>query len=118
VAEIHGERSAISWWTSSMRKGVPPTVLSFWGPDQNGVVQNDFVCIGRTAKNPALAHEFVNFFLRRAERVRQLRQLHGLHPSAEEHRRDGQPTTVILALVYGYPTSSCARDPRRSPARY
>jgi spermidine/putrescine-binding protein len=44
-------------------KGVPPSVLSFWGPDQNGVVQNDFFCIGKTAKNPALAHEFVNFFL-------------------------------------------------------
>ena len=38
-------------------------MLSFWGPDQNGVVQNDFFCIGRTAKNPALAHEFINFFL-------------------------------------------------------
>ena len=55
-----------------MRKGVPPTVLSFWGPDQNGVVQNDFVCIGRTAKNPALAHEFVNFFLRRAQVIGQV----------------------------------------------
>src|SRR3954451_21477943 len=46
-----------------MPKGVPPSVLSFWGPDQNGVVQNDFFCVGRTAKSPALAHEFINFFL-------------------------------------------------------
>ncbi len=46
-----------------MPKGVPPSVLSFWGPAQNGVVQNDFFCIGRTAKNPALAHAFINFFL-------------------------------------------------------
>ena len=38
-------------------------VLSFWGPDQNGVVQNDFFCIGKTAKSPVLAHEFINFFL-------------------------------------------------------
>ena len=38
-------------------------MLSFWGPDQNGVVQNDFFCIGKTAKSPALAHEFINFFL-------------------------------------------------------
>ena len=44
-------------------KGVPPSVLSFWGPEQNGVVQNDFFCIGKTTKNPALAHEFINFFL-------------------------------------------------------
>jgi spermidine/putrescine transport system substrate-binding protein len=46
-----------------MPKGVPPSVLSFWGPDKNGVVQNDFFCIGRTAKNPALAHRFINFML-------------------------------------------------------
>ena len=44
-----------------MPKGVPPTVLSYWSPDSNGVVQNDFFCIGRTSKNPALAHRFVNF---------------------------------------------------------
>jgi spermidine/putrescine transport system substrate-binding protein len=46
-----------------MPKGVPPSVLSFWGPAENGVVQNDFFCVGRSAKNPALAHEFINFFL-------------------------------------------------------
>ncbi len=46
-----------------MPKGVPPSVLSFWGPDQNGVVQNDFFAIGRTAKNPVLAHQFINFLL-------------------------------------------------------
>jgi spermidine/putrescine-binding protein len=38
-------------------------VLSFWGPESNGVVQNDFFCIGKTSKSPALAHEFINFFL-------------------------------------------------------
>ena len=46
-----------------MPKGVPPTVLSYWGPEANGVVQNDYFCIGRSAKNPALAHRFVNFML-------------------------------------------------------
>ena len=46
-----------------MPKGVKPDVLSFWGPDQNGVVQNDFLCIGRTSSRPALAHAFMNFFL-------------------------------------------------------
>ena len=46
-----------------MPKGVSPDVLSFWAPDQNGVVQNDFFCIGRGAKNPALAHQFINFML-------------------------------------------------------
>jgi spermidine/putrescine transport system substrate-binding protein len=46
-----------------MPKGVKPDVLSFWGPDQNGVVQNDFLCIGKAAKSPVLAHKFINFFL-------------------------------------------------------
>ena len=46
-----------------MPKGVPPSVLSFWGPDQNGVVQNDFFCVGTKAKSPVLAHAFINFML-------------------------------------------------------
>jgi spermidine/putrescine transport system substrate-binding protein len=46
-----------------MPKGVKADVLSFWGPDSNGVVQNDFLCIGRAAKNPVLAHRFLNFML-------------------------------------------------------
>src|SRR3954464_7420445 len=44
-------------------KGVKADVLSFWGPDENGVVQNDFLCVGRTSKRPVLAHEFINFML-------------------------------------------------------
>ena len=46
-----------------MPKNVPPTVLSYWAPESNGVVQNDFLCIGRGAKNPSLAHAFVDFML-------------------------------------------------------
>jgi spermidine/putrescine transport system substrate-binding protein len=44
-------------------KGVKPDVLSFWGPEKNGVVQNDFLCIGRQSKRPALAHRFIDFLL-------------------------------------------------------
>jgi spermidine/putrescine transport system substrate-binding protein len=46
-----------------MPKGVSPEVLSFWAPEQNGVVQNDFLCIGRGSKSPALAHTFLNYLL-------------------------------------------------------
>jgi spermidine/putrescine transport system substrate-binding protein len=46
-----------------MPKGVKPDVLSYWRPKENGVVQNDFFGIGRTAKQPVLAHQFVNFML-------------------------------------------------------
>ena len=44
-------------------KGVKADVLSYWRPKENGVVQNDFFGIGRTAKHPVLAHTFVNFML-------------------------------------------------------
>jgi spermidine/putrescine transport system substrate-binding protein len=44
-------------------KGVKADVLSYWRPQENGVVQNDFFGIGRTAKAPVLAHQFVNFML-------------------------------------------------------
>jgi len=44
-------------------KGVKADVLSFWAPDANGVVQNDFLCIGRNARSPVLAHRFLDFVL-------------------------------------------------------
>jgi spermidine/putrescine transport system substrate-binding protein len=46
-----------------MPKGVKPDVLSYWAPDTNGVVQNDFLCVGRHTKNPVLAHKFLDFML-------------------------------------------------------
>jgi spermidine/putrescine transport system substrate-binding protein len=63
-----------------MPEGVSPNVLSFWAPDKNGVVQNDFFCIGRTAKNPALAHRFVNFFLDEAVAYENFVQQNGYVP--------------------------------------
>jgi spermidine/putrescine transport system substrate-binding protein len=47
----------------NMPKNVKPDVLSFWAPDKDGVVQNDFLCIGRAARSPVLAHQFLNFML-------------------------------------------------------
>ncbi len=44
-------------------KGTPADVLSFWGPEENGVVQNDFFCIGKGTKRPVLTHAFINFML-------------------------------------------------------
>jgi spermidine/putrescine transport system substrate-binding protein len=46
-----------------MPKGTSPDVLSYWSPDANGVVQNDFLYIPRDSKKPALAHAFLNFML-------------------------------------------------------
>src|SRR4249920_1427462 len=41
--------------------GTPPEVLSFWGPEEGGVVQNDYLCVTKAAEKPALAHAFLNF---------------------------------------------------------
>ena len=43
--------------------GTPPEVLSFWGPESDGIVQNDYLCITRATDRPVLAHTFLNFML-------------------------------------------------------
>jgi spermidine/putrescine transport system substrate-binding protein len=45
-------------------KGLGPEVLGFWfPPDGRGVVGSDMMAVLRSAKNPVLAHHFVNFML-------------------------------------------------------
>jgi spermidine/putrescine transport system substrate-binding protein len=44
-------------------EGTPADVLSFWGPDAGGVVQNDFLAITRASGKAVLAHAFLNFML-------------------------------------------------------
>jgi spermidine/putrescine transport system substrate-binding protein len=44
-------------------EGTPPEVLSFWGPESGGVVQNDFLFVTRAAERPVLAHALLNFLL-------------------------------------------------------
>ena len=45
-------------------KGVKSDVLGYWyPPDRVGAFFNDLMVIPSTAKNPRLAHEFLNFFL-------------------------------------------------------
>ena len=44
-------------------EGTPADVLSYWGPEKGGVVQNDFIAITSAAEKPALAHAFLNFML-------------------------------------------------------
>ena len=49
--------------STTCRRACPPTCSRSGARDENGVVQNDFFCIGRSAKSPALAHTFINFML-------------------------------------------------------
>ena len=44
-------------------KGTKPDVISFWGPDQGGVVQNDLLWVVSKSQKPVLAHAFLNFML-------------------------------------------------------
>ena len=44
-------------------KGVKPSVLAYWSPKAKAETQNDMITILRTAKNPVLAHAFLNFML-------------------------------------------------------
>jgi spermidine/putrescine transport system substrate-binding protein len=46
-----------------MPKGVPVTRVAYWRPAKNAVVGSDMVTILRGAKNPVLAHHFLNFLL-------------------------------------------------------
>ncbi len=44
-------------------KGVPPSVLGYWRPDDHAETQNDMITVLRGAKHPVLAHTFLNFLL-------------------------------------------------------
>jgi len=61
-------------------KGTKPDVLSFWGPDANGVVQNDTLWILRNSKKPVLAHAFLNFMLDEKNAYDNFVQFNGYSP--------------------------------------
>jgi spermidine/putrescine transport system substrate-binding protein len=46
-----------------MPKGVPVSVIGYWRPTKNAVVGSDMITVLRGAKNPVLAHHFLNFLL-------------------------------------------------------
>lgn len=46
-----------------MPKGVPVSVVSYWRPPRNAPVGNDMITVLRGAKNPVLAHNFLNYLL-------------------------------------------------------
>ncbi len=46
-----------------LAKGVKPTVLGYWRPDDHAATQNDMIAILRGAQHPVLAHAFLDFVL-------------------------------------------------------
>jgi spermidine/putrescine transport system substrate-binding protein len=69
-------------------KGTKPDVLSFWGPDKNGVVQNDFLWIPRKARKPVLAHAFLNFLLDEKNAYDNFVQFNGYTPPQNKIQGD------------------------------
>jgi spermidine/putrescine transport system substrate-binding protein len=56
-----GDIVGAQWY---LPKGVKWDVLGYWRPEPgNTMVDNDLIAIPMGAKNPRLAHEFINFFL-------------------------------------------------------
>jgi spermidine/putrescine transport system substrate-binding protein len=49
---------------SNLPQGVKPSVLGYWfQPNGKGLIQNDTMCIPKSAEHPVLAHHFLNFLL-------------------------------------------------------
>jgi spermidine/putrescine transport system substrate-binding protein len=49
---------------SNLPQGVKPSVLGYWfQPNGKGLIQNDMMCIPKSAEHPVLAHHFLNFLL-------------------------------------------------------
>jgi spermidine/putrescine transport system substrate-binding protein len=61
-------------------KGTKPDVISFWGPDEGGVVQNDTLFISSESKRPVLAHAFLNFMLDKKNAYDNFVQFNGYTP--------------------------------------
>ena len=86
-------------------KGTKPEVLSFWGPDRNGVVQNDLLWILKAAKKPVLAHAFLNFMLDEKNAYDNFVQFNGYSPpqnniDGDKLVKDGLiPKTLSTAVV-------------------
>jgi spermidine/putrescine transport system substrate-binding protein len=49
--------------TYYMPKNVPVSVIGYWRPAKHAVVGSDMITVLRGAKNPVLAHHFMNFLL-------------------------------------------------------
>jgi len=62
VAEAwSGDIVGAQWY---LPKGTDTDVLGYWRPDMSqDMIGNDLLAIPKSAKNPRLAHEFINFFL-------------------------------------------------------
>ena len=93
-------------------KGTKPDVLSFWGPDANGVVQNDTLWILRKSKKPVLAHAFLNFMLDKKNAYDNFVQFNGYSPPQNTIDGDSliKQGLIPKSLARGHPAPRPVRE--------
>ena len=100
-----------------MPKGVSPDVLSYWSPDANGVVQNDFLFVPRNAEKPALAHHFLNFILDEKNAYNNFIQFTGYTPPQTAIDADALIRRKLIPVVRGALSASTSSRRTRSCSR-
>ena len=101
-----------------------PKVISFWGPDQGGVVQNDMLWVVSKSTKPVLAHAFLNFMLDTKNAYDNFVQFNGYTPpqntiDARLARQEGPDPEERSRPPFCGPTSSrttrsCSRSASRA----
>jgi spermidine/putrescine transport system substrate-binding protein len=73
-----GSMIAAQWY---LPKGTGPEVLAYWFPPEgNGMIGSDMMGVLRSAKNPVLAHLFLNFMLDEQNAYDNFAQFNGYQP--------------------------------------
>jgi spermidine/putrescine transport system substrate-binding protein len=73
-----GSMIAAQWY---LPQGTGPEVLAYWFPPEgNGVIGSDMMGVLRSAKNPVLAHAFLNFMLDETNAYDNFAQFNGYQP--------------------------------------
>jgi spermidine/putrescine transport system substrate-binding protein len=98
-----GDMVGAQWY---LPKGTPSSVLGYWYPeDHKGLIGNDLIAIPAGAKNPVLAHKFLNFLLDKKWGFVNFSQWNGYQPPFTSIQPDSLisqgvvPATLSAAVV-------------------
>ncbi|MGE5227995.1 MAG: spermidine/putrescine ABC transporter substrate-binding protein [Planctomycetaceae bacterium] len=98
-----GDMVGAQWY---LPKGTPSSVLGYWYPeDHKGLIGNDLIAIPSGAKNPVLAHKFINFLLDKKWGFINFSQWNGYQPPFTSIQPDSLisqgvvPATLSAAVV-------------------
>jgi spermidine/putrescine transport system substrate-binding protein len=89
-------------------KGVDYTVLGYWyPPDGGGLIGSDTMAVLRSAKNPVLAHEFLNFMMDETHAYENFYNFVGYQPPLNSL----DPDTLVADEVVPQHLASCVVRP-------